>query len=78
VDCHPTVNLRKSSAKSKHTKYGISNLIFSLYIVSVAAQTLLLGSSIRDVRKRLGLTQQEFADRNGCFKNQVSNVESGK
>ena len=32
---------------------------------------------IRDVRKKAGLTQQEFADRIGYHKNQVSNVETG-
>ena len=37
-----------------------------------------IGRRIRDIRKRAGLTQQEFADRVGCHKNQVSNVESGK
>ena len=33
---------------------------------------------IRDVRKKAGLTQQEFADRIGYHKNQVSNVETGR
>ena len=37
-----------------------------------------IGRRIRDIRKRAGLTQQEFADRVVCHKNQVSNVESGK
>ena len=33
---------------------------------------------IRDVRKRAGFTQQEFADRIRYHKNQVSNVETGR
>ena len=31
-----------------------------------------------DIRKKAGLTQQEFADRVGCHRNQVSNVERGE
>ena len=37
-----------------------------------------IGSRIREVRKKEGLTQSEFADRIGCHKNQVSNVERRK
>lgn len=37
-----------------------------------------IGSRVREVRKRAGLKQTEFAQRLGCHKNQVSNVEIGK
>ena len=38
----------------------------------------LIGSRIRDVRKRKGLSQTEFGERIGFHKNQVYNVENGK
>ena len=37
-----------------------------------------IAARVREVRKKEGLTQAEFAQRIGCHKNQVSNVESGK
>ena len=37
-----------------------------------------IGRRIREVRKKEGLTQSEFADWIACHKNQVSNVERGK
>lgn len=37
-----------------------------------------IGNRMKDVRKKAGLTQQEFADKIGFHKNQVYNVEVGK
>ena len=37
-----------------------------------------IGSRMKDVRKKAGLTQQEFADKIGFHKNQIYNVEVGK
>ena len=37
-----------------------------------------IGNRMKDVRKKAGLTQQEFADKISFHKNQVYNVEAGK
>lgn len=37
-----------------------------------------IGNRMKDVRKKAGLTQQEFADKIGFHKNQIYNVEVGK
>lgn len=37
-----------------------------------------LGSNLRDARKRLGLTQEEVAERSGVHPTEISRIESGK
>lgn len=37
-----------------------------------------LGSNLRDARKRLGLTQEEVAERSGVHATEVSRIEAGK
>jgi len=37
-----------------------------------------LGSNLRDARKRLGLTQEEVAERSGVHPTEVSRIEAGK
>ncbi len=37
-----------------------------------------LGSNLRDARERLGLTQEEVADRSGVHPTEVSRIEAGK
>lgn len=43
-----------------------------------AVDKSMIGNRMKDVRKKAGLTQQEFADKIGFHKNQVYNVEVGK
>lgn len=45
---------------------------------SPAVDRSAIGGRVREIRKRQGLTQQQFADRIGFHKNQVYNVENGK
>lgn len=37
-----------------------------------------LGTNLRDARKRLGLTQEEVAERSGVHPTEVSRIEAGK
>ena len=37
-----------------------------------------LGSNLRAARKRLGLTQEEVAERSGVHSTEVSRIEAGK
>jgi transcriptional regulator with XRE-family HTH domain len=37
-----------------------------------------LGSNLRDARKRLGLTQEEVAERSGVHPTEISRIEAGK
>ena len=37
-----------------------------------------LGSNLRDARKRLGLTQEDVAERSGVHPTEVSRIEAGK
>jgi transcriptional regulator with XRE-family HTH domain len=37
-----------------------------------------LGTNLRDARKRLGLTQEEVAERSGVHPTEVSRIEVGK
>lgn len=37
-----------------------------------------LGSNLRDARKRLGLTQEQVAERSGVHPTEVSRIEAGK
>jgi transcriptional regulator with XRE-family HTH domain len=37
-----------------------------------------LGSNLRDARKRLGLTQEQVAERSGVHATEVSRIEGGK
>jgi transcriptional regulator with XRE-family HTH domain len=37
-----------------------------------------LGANLRDARKRLGLTQEEVAERSGVHATEVSRIEAGK
>lgn len=37
-----------------------------------------LGPNLRDARKRLGLTQEEVAERSGVHPTEISRIEAGK
>jgi transcriptional regulator with XRE-family HTH domain len=37
-----------------------------------------LGTNLRDARKRLGLTQEQVAERSGVHATEVSRIEAGK
>lgn len=37
-----------------------------------------LGSNLRDARKKLGLTQEQVAERSGVHPTEVSRIEAGK
>ncbi|HEX5927796.1 MAG TPA: helix-turn-helix transcriptional regulator [Solirubrobacterales bacterium] len=37
-----------------------------------------LGSNLREARKRLGLTQEQVAERSGVHSTEVSRIEAGK
>jgi transcriptional regulator with XRE-family HTH domain len=37
-----------------------------------------LGTNLRDARKRLGLTQEQVAERSGVHATEVSRIENGK
>jgi transcriptional regulator with XRE-family HTH domain len=37
-----------------------------------------LGANLRDARKKLGLTQEEVANRSGVHATEVSRIEAGK
>lgn len=37
-----------------------------------------LGSNLRDARKRLGLTQEQVAERSGVHPTEISRIEAGK
>ena len=37
-----------------------------------------LGANLRDARKKLGLTQEEVAERSGVHPTEVSRIEAGK
>jgi transcriptional regulator with XRE-family HTH domain len=37
-----------------------------------------LGSNLRDARKKLGLTQEEVAERSGVHPTEISRIEAGK
>lgn len=60
-----------SSEGAEEDNAGLVNSVSPITTEGIARR-------VRDIRKRAGLTQTEFAQRIGCHKNQVSNVESGK
>jgi transcriptional regulator with XRE-family HTH domain len=57
-------------------------LWISLWQFRCAAQTIAcvgdFGTNLRDARKRLGLTQEEVAERSGVHPTEVSRIEAGK